>query len=335
MRIALASFTPGGAALESRIVGALRQEAGRTFAAFGKEAGPLRNWVGREFAAADALIFVGATGIAVRLLDGLLRGKDKDPAVLVLDEKGEYVIPLLSGHIGGANRLARELAGRLGARAVITTATDLNGVFAIDEWAAANGCAIDDPRRIKDISAALLRGEQVGFHSDFPVIGNLPDGFAPDAGAKAGVRVSLNAGEQNFGITLHLIPRIAVLGTGCRKGTNSGRFERFVLEVLAGAGVSVKALKTLASIDIKREEPCLPAFAAKYGLAFAVFPARELNAVPGLFSSSDFVREKTGVDNVCERAAIAACGGRLLVKKTARDGMTVALAAPGWFCSFA
>lgn len=335
MRIALASLTPGGAALERRIIAALECGGGRTFAVFAKDGGLLKDWVRQEFAAADALVFVGATGIAVRVIAGLLHGKDKDPAVLVLDEKGEFVIPLLSGHVGGANRLARELAARLGARAVITTATDLNNVFAVDEWAVANGCVIADPRRIKGISAALLRGEQVGVHSDFPVIGELPGGLVADAGPQAGVCISLDAGKNPFAATLHLIPGIAILGAGCRKGASSGEFERFALDVLAGAGVSVKALRTVASIDMKKKEPCLLAFAAKYGLEFAVFSAAELNNVPGAFASSGFVREKTGTDNVCERAATAAGGERLLVRKTARNGMTLALAVPDWSCIFA
>ena len=337
MRIALASFTPGGAALARRVTAALGNAGGpgeRAFTAFDKNAEPLRSWVSREFATADALVFVGATGIAVRMLDGLLRGKDKDPAVLVLDEKGEFVIPLLSGHIGGANRLAGELAASLGARAVITTATDINGVFAVDEWAVAHGCVIDDIEQIRNVSGALLRDERVGFHSDFPVSGNLPRGLDMEVGQDIGICVSLDAGKKPFAITLNVVPRSITLGAGCRKDTDTDRFERFVLGVLAEHGISVNALKSLASIDIKKNEPCLAAFAHKYRLTFEVFPAGELAAVPGVFTASAFVREQTGVDNVCERAAMAAGGDRLLVRKTARDGMTLALGAMDWTCAF-
>ena len=99
---------------------------------------------GEAFANMDALIFVGACGVAVRSIAPFVRDKKTDPAVLCLDERASFVIPLLSGHIGGANALAARLAGTLGAKAVITTATDVNGKFAVDAWAAQNGCAIED-----------------------------------------------------------------------------------------------------------------------------------------------------------------------------------------------
>lgn len=332
MKISLAVFTPGGRALGERVCAALPQAA---FTVFDKNEGLVRDWVSREFRSADALVFIGATGLVVRLIAGQVTAKDKDPAVLVLDEKGHYVIPLLSGHIGGANRLAVELATGLGSQVVITTATDLNGLFAIDEWSAKSGCVIDDTSRIKSVSGALLEGQRVGFVSDFPLEGCLPPGFEPYRHEhKVGVCIALDALKNPFPLTLNLLPRIAILGAGSQKGIDPGEFEHFVLDALEENSISVKSLRCLASIDLKREEPCLTTFAANYGLEFATFSAAYLNEMQGLFTGSDFVKEQTGVDNVCERAAVAAGGSNLLIRKASRDGMTLALGIPKWKCKF-
>lgn len=101
---------------------------------------------------------MGAVGIAVRAIAPHCKSKATDPAVVVLDECGRFAVPLLSGHLGGANALARALAEACGAIPVITTATDANGVFAVDEWAKAQGCAVLEPERIKLVSGALLAG---------------------------------------------------------------------------------------------------------------------------------------------------------------------------------
>ena len=340
MRIGMAFFTPDGAELARRV--ALVLESGQVVdgavvALFDKEAESLKAWFARELLLARAVIVIGAAGIAVRMLDGLMRGKDKDSAVLVLDDRGQFVIPLLSGHIGGANSLAQGLAQALGAQAVITTATDIHGVFAVDTWAVANNCAIIETGTIKAIAATLLRGEQAGFCSDFPVSGEVPpellciDEAAPPLAA--GVCVSLDTTRNPFARTLHLVPRVAILGAGCRKNTSPEVFESFVLETLAAWSVSVSALKVVASIDIKSDEPCLAAFADKYGLDFNVFPASVLQSIPGSFACSPFVQAQTGVGNVCERAAMAALAGRagrLVVPKTTGRGISLALAVLDW-----
>ena len=128
---------------------------------------------GEAFTGMDALIFVGACGVAVRSIAPFVRDKKTDPAVLCLDERASFVIPLLSGHIGGANALAARLAGALGAAAVITTATDVNGKFAVDAWAAQNGCAIEDFALAKRFAAEILEHD-LPLCSEFPVCPPLP-----------------------------------------------------------------------------------------------------------------------------------------------------------------
>ena len=283
----------------------------------------------------DLIVFVGAAGIAVRAVAPYLMGKAYDPAVIVIDEAGRFVIPLLSGHLGGANALAERLADGLGAQAVVTTATDGREVFAVDSWARAHGCVVVDPQHIKYVSGALLRGETVGVRSDFPVDGRLPAHISLQAEAESGFAIGYDTKAAPFAHTLHLVPRLVHIGIGCRRGTPVERIEAAVRAALDAAGVPRGAVCGAASIDVKRDEPGLLLFSAQAGLPLAFFSAEELRRTAGDFIPSAFVEQAVGVDNVCERAAVcAAGGGRLLCRKTARDGVTVALAERPWRARF-
>ena len=262
---------------------------------------PAAEWARAHFGTADALLFIGACGIAVRTVAPLLRDKTTDPAVLVMDEAGRHVIPILSGHIGGANALAERIAELTGAEPVLTTATDVRGVPAIDTWAAENGCAIENPAAVRDVSAAALAGRQVG------------------------VAITEREMKPPFPVTLFLRPRTLTLGAGCKKGTDPDAFEAGALAFLKNCGVSPLSLRALASVDRKAEEAALCAFAEKYRLPFLTYSAEFLRNLPGRFAHSDFAERAVGVDNVCERAA-AAGGGVLLAGKTVFPGMTFALA---------
>jgi len=333
MIVWLISYTARGRALAARVAGVLEGEGNlcRTFA-LPKfcEAGdePLTlsaaDWAGAGFEQAEALIFCCAAGIAVRAVAPHVHDKRSDPAVLVLDEGGTFVIPLLSGHLGGANALAENLAQRLPATAVLTTATDVNGVFAVDVFAKANGLFIGDMALAKAVSAALLAGEKVGFRSDLPVKGALPEGLTA-GDASLGICVSAED-KQPFSRTLRLIPRRYAVGLGCRRGKGEAELEAFLRENLNRCGVRLREIMALASIDLKKDEPGLVALSERLSLPFVTYSAEALRSAPGTFTPSAFVMEVTGVDAVCERAAVLASGGELIVNKVAESGMTFALA---------
>ncbi len=143
-----------------------------------------KEWAGKQFESADGIIFIGATGIAVRSIAPYVASKKTDPAVLVTDECGKFVISLLSGHLGGANELALQAAEALHAVPIVTTATDLEGKFAVDVFAKKNNCHIFRMKEAKEVSAALLAGEKVGFYSEFPWEGELPDGLVNCCGLR-------------------------------------------------------------------------------------------------------------------------------------------------------
>lgn len=288
--------------------------------------GGVREWAGRAFREADGILFVGAAGIAVRAVAPHLRCKDRDPAVLVLDEAGRHVIPILSGHLGGANALALETARLLGAQPVITTGTDVNGRFACDVWAKENGLSVVNLGAVKLVSGALLRGERVGLKTEIPVSGALPEGVSHQEGGEVGICVSIRE-ERPFQETLLLAPRAVVLGIGCRRGASKDDIETAVRAVLKERRILPEAVRAAASVDLKKDEGGLIAFCAERGILFSTYSAEELLVVPGAFSQSRFVKSVAGVDCVCERAALrAARDGTLIVPKTAVGPVTVAAA---------
>ena len=319
--IAFAAFTDRGAALAER----LRQELGGTLTRIGAGQGiSLGNWTRDAFqTGCRALVFVGAVGIAVRAIAPCLQSKAVDPAVVAVDEGGRYAVPVASGHLGGANDLAREIARICGSEAVITTATDLRHAFAVDEWARRQGCVVTEPGKIKEISSRALRGESIRVFSRWPVSGTPPEGVLLTGEEGCHVRVDVGRGD---GRALSLVPRVAVLGVGCRRGTSRETLEAVFSALCRETGLWPEAVVLAATIDLKAAEPGLLTFCASRGWPLAAYSTSQLMAVEGTFTASEFVRRVTGTDNVCERSAALAAGGAIWTGKHAGDGITMAVA---------
>lgn len=329
MTCAYLAFTSKGLALARKLAAAQPGAVARC----GENGVTLANWTAAQFAQSDALVFVGAVGIAVRAIAPHCRSKATDPAVVVLDECGRFAIPLLSGHLGGANDLARRLAKACSAVPAITTATDANGVFAVDEWAKHQHCFVAEPARIKKVSGALLAGRTVRFASDWPIQGTPPAGVEP-AGDAVQANFALTITPTMTSYALHIIPRIAVLGIGCKRGTPANKLADAFAAFCAETKLAPQSIAAAASIDLKMDELGLAEFGQKQGWPVTFYTADELCAAPGQFAHSDFVQSITGVDNVCERAAVLAAGGSVWAHKWARDGVTFAVAlrpfTPDW-----
>lgn len=277
----------------------------------------------------QALVFVGATGICIRAIAPYLRDKTVDPAVISLDERANFVIPLIAGHIGGANELARQLAARVGGVACVTTATDVNGLFAVDEWAARNQLAIGSLKAAKAVAAALVNGDSVGLVKDSNVAiqGDLPKQVVLGEAAEVGMAISVFDNITPFGTTLQLFPKLVHLGIGCRRNTPLENIEALVLMALENMHIDMRSVVSLASVDLKSDEQGLLAFAKKYKLQANFYTADELNALEGDFTPSAFVKSIVGVSNVCERSAVKdSDGGELILRKTSLNGVTVAVA---------
>ena len=289
--------------------------------------------VGRLFERSDAFIFVCACGIAVRAVAPYLGTKADDPAVIVMDDSGKFVIPVLSGHIGGANRLAEILSEGLGSTAVITTATDSGGRFSPDSFAAANELIITDLKAAKEIAAEVLDDEKIGFSSAYQHSG-LPSELTEFGVCRTGICVGTNIDEKPFPVTLNLVPRNIVLGIGCKKGISADAINIAVNDVLEKNNIDINRISEVATIDIKKDEEGLCDFCSRFGFKMSTYSAEELMKVTGDFDSSDFVLETTGADNVCERSAVLCSGGKLIVKKFAADGVTVAVAEKTVYLDF-
>ena len=287
----------------------------------------IRVWAGEQMRKKNALLFIGAVGIAVRAIAPHIENKLSDSPVIVMDEVGVFCVPILSGHMGGANELAIFIAEIKGATPVITTATDINGCFAVDVFARENNLFITDKDAIKKISAKVLSGERLTMSVESGHIFNEEGIFSEAAdGArkeripdkipdeiilekyppKGYVDVLVTSEDAGYDAGIILKPRRYILGAGCRRGLLPEVFEEKVLKELEKLGVSVNELASLATVDLKSDEEAFLCFCKKHRLELRCFSPEKLMQAEGDFSHSDFVLKTTGADNVCERAAACA-----------------------------
>ncbi|WP_243357952.1 cobalt-precorrin 5A hydrolase [Fundidesulfovibrio terrae] len=337
-RLAVYALTPQGARLARGLAG----EFGADLYLPRKLAGPdekafdsLPAQVAEVFHSYQGHLFVAACGIVVRAVAPLLKGKSQDPAVVALDQAGRHAVSLLSGHLGGANDLARRAAAVSGGEAVITTATDTAGLPSLDLLARDSNLAIENLGAVKNVNAGLLEGRivQVFDPEARLVIPQAHCGLFEWVGAPHLLEadrpcVAVSWREGSFpAACLKLRPRVVVAGTGCRKGTPASEIVEAVREACARRGVAVKSLAALASIEAKRGEPGLREAADVLGLDLIFFPASRLGEVAVPNPSANALKHM-GVESVCEAAALLATGAdTLLLPKMKTKTVTVALAA--------
>jgi cobalt-precorrin 5A hydrolase len=301
---------------------------------------------GEAFKDSNGLVFIGASGIAVRAVAPWLKRKDLDPGVVVIDELATFVVSLVSGHLGGANRLAREIAAILKATPVITTATDVSGLPCIEDLVERFDLVIEDVKKIKAVNSAILKGACIRIIDADPerlkAMREVP-GFSsrsafrfsrrfPEMGGAGPFVLVSSAGAPDIPgafkrRTLVLRPAEFVVGMGCRRGAASSDIERLVKRVFKDAGISVKAIRNLATVDVKSDEPGLIGFAQKYGLGVEFYKAGALSRVKPPSGSSSVVMRALGTGAVSEPAALLSSGARRLwVKKKKSKNVTVAVA---------
>ncbi|MBM4302199.1 MAG: cobalt-precorrin 5A hydrolase [Deltaproteobacteria bacterium] len=291
------------------------------------------------FERGDNLVCIMAAGIVVRGIAPYLQGKDTDPAVVVVDEAGRFAISLLSGHLGGANELARRVAKVLGGAPVITTATDVQGLPALDVLAVQHGLTIENLAGVRPIHMALLEGRPVrlvdpegflyGELSAFPELFSLD----PDLDrALNGPGPTVYAGfRERYWPPgwLRLRPRNLVAGMGCHKGAPAEELVEFIKQTFKQEGLSLLSLKALATIEAKKDEPGLRMAARVLGVEFLWFTATELEDIP-VPNPSPRVARHMQVASVSEAAALKAGGVELIVTKQKSPNATLAVARVVW-----
>lgn len=333
MIIKIVSFTDEGKKTENLLkekipdVLWIRKNAGETLAA----------WTGDAFSKRIPLIFVSAAGIAVRAAAPFVKDKFSDSPVVVVDEKCRFALPLLSGHFGGANDIARLIAAKTGAQAVITTATDVEGKFAADVFAGKNSLQIMSRGGIKKVSSKILKSEKIriwisgGIEISSFAQKNIPDEIEimrqKDEPFFADIKIA-DAVSPDKECSLFLRPKNLCVGIGCRRGKNFADLKSFLMQTFQEKGFNIDEISRFSSIDIKKNETGLLELAQFFNVPFQTFPACALLCAEGEFSESEFVEKTTGVPNVCERAAVLSGGDGavLLLRKTAHNGMTLAAA---------
>ena len=274
----------------------------------------------------DRIVFIGAAGIAVRYIAPFVADKRRDPAVVVIDPVGRYVIPILSGHLGGANAYAVELAKAMGAEAVLTTASDSLGFEAIDVFAQRENYAFDDMVAMKEVAAAMVAGRQILWYSeedalpDYPHIKRVTSMDAADV--KDGVVVTTKDVEIRSG--LQLVPRRIHLGIGSKKGTDPQTLVELIKKTLKTYAIHPMALAAIHTIDIKKEEPAIVYAAKAFGVPLKIYTAEELSRNENRCEGSDFVRATVGVSSVSCTAAYMG-GETMIAEKIREEGFTLSI----------
>ncbi|NVO00199.1 MAG: cobalt-precorrin 5A hydrolase [Geobacteraceae bacterium] len=348
MKIAIITITRNGARLGARLQSGFADAelyalpkylgtAGKGAIAIEPDLGALFE---RLWPEVGGFICIMATGIVVRKIAPYLRGKDVDPAVVVMDDAGKFSISLLSGHLGGANELAERCAFVTGARAVITTATDANGLPSFDMLAKENGWAIEDLSRVKVLNSLLIDDEKIAVVDDTGLVrsffhgqGRLQfhesfvAGLRSEAKGFLFVTNSIIPPQLRSESLLVLRPKNLVLGIGCNSGTSADEIEGVVISNLKRLFLSSASIALVASAEAKSREPGLIEAAERFGVPFICYPSEELNSVESPTPPSAYVMAAIGATGVAEPAALLASGrGELILKKIKSGNVTLAIA---------
>jgi cobalt-precorrin 5A hydrolase len=296
---------------------------------------PLGPTLAATFPDYDCHVFVISVGAVVRLIAPLLKDKKVDPAVVCVDDAAQWSICVLSGHAGRGNQFTGQVAAALGARPIVTTASDVRGTLTVDILGRDLGWTLDDPERnVTRGCAAVVNAAPVMFVQET----GEPDWWAADQPLPAGVRyaTSLDAIDPlayeilliasdrlldrthaaHFARAVVYRPKSLVVGLGCDKAAPPELVERGLRELLERHGLALASVKEIATIDLKRDEPALLALSRKFAWPLRNYPAAELDCVPGIENPSETVKRHVGTRAVAEAAALLAAGAqRLLVPK--------------------
>lgn len=296
----------------------------------------LRGTLAQNFNRYTGHILICAAGMAIRCFAPLLQSKADDPAVVVVDQHGRYAVSLLSGHLGGANVLAQQVAEVLGGQAVVTTATDNLGLPSLEMEARRLGLQVKNLRALAAVSGALVDGHKVplcdpagwldSVTSQHPELFKL---IGPDQAEDLITQPLIWVGWQSMRVPdpwLVLRPRCVVLGMGCNRATSADELLQLAHAALAAAGAAKSSLKVLASAEAKRSEPGLLDAARQLGVE-PVFYAHEKLAQVVVPNPSKAALRCLGTGSVCEAAAILAShNGELILAKIKSINATAAVA---------
>ena len=275
------------------------------------------------------IIFISSTGIAVRAIAPYIKSKEVDPAVLVIDNSCNYVISLLSGHLGGANEITLKASAILSAKAIITTATDNLGITAPDMIAKDNGFIIENLKKAKEIAALLVEGKIIGFLDEKGIM-KTPAGYSSNLEDICGLVCVCSCENINTGLvenitpTLKLIRKNIVLGIGCRKKFPYEKMKQTVLRMLKEYNIDSRSIMSIATVDVKKDEVAIVELADYFKCQLKIFTIEDIKTIQHKFSGSDFVEKTIGARAVCE-PCIELSGAKIIKNKMKLEGMTLCI----------
>lgn len=294
------------------------------------------------FSQFDHILYIMASGIVVRAIAPLVVSKASDPAVLVMDECGKHCISLLSGHLGGANEWARDVAAACGADPVITTATDVHGLLAPDDAARKLMMRIEPLSALKPVNSTIAAGNDFRWFLDPAVQGadSIRERLAAIGVASYPLTALHTADFEACAIIsentvfidkphVYLRPLNLFVGIGCKRGTEKAYIQDAFEKALAMIGAPVYQVKSLASVTLKADEEGLLAFAKEQKLPIHFYTPEELRTIGDMYHMeiSGFVEKTIGVGNVCQTASLKeAKKGKTLLPKTKFTKVTIAIA---------
>ncbi|WIV11806.1 cobalt-precorrin 5A hydrolase [Proteiniborus sp. MB09-C3] len=286
----------------------------------------LDEFIGSIFYSYDIILFIMATGIVVRSIAKYIVNKTTDPGVLVMDERGQFVISLLSGHLGGANKAAELLADKIGGQPVITTASDVKGLIAVDTLAEKLDCQISSMTNAKNVTALIVNDEMVRIESDIDMGIELPDNIVTEGEAKGRIYVTNRILNIDHIYEVQLIPKNIIIGIGCKSGISSEAIICAVTEALNSLNIDCRSIKHFATVDVKQKEAGIFEAAKHYETIVKIVQREEIKTVEHKFQCSEFVRKTIGVGAVCEPcAALTAKKGHFLMRKKSYSGITLSI----------
>lgn len=284
----------------------------------------------------EGIIFISATGIASRFIAPFIEDKTKDPAIIVIDDRGKFIISLLSGHLGGANKITEDISRQIGGIPVITTASDSRGFDSIDIFAKNNNYYIEDMKSITKLTSMMVNNKRIGFFTEDNVIINYPnikvldslDNIGKDKKYIEGLiivssKIIKDEKLRNIPYTI-LRPKNINIGIGCRKNVEEKRIITAIEEALSTVSISNKSIKAIATIEIKKEEKGIIDTAKYYNLPLKIFTIKEIEKIEEMFEKSQFVKDTIGVYSVSEPCAYL-LGGNIILPKSKHNGITISI----------
>lgn len=352
-KTAIITVTKNGTELGQRLAGLLPESylfipakfatgQGKDWHAF---QGSVRQVAGEVLGRYENVVLITAVGIAVRLVSPELKSKHQDPAVVVVDEKGQFVVSLLSGHIGGANELTRKIASLIGAQPVITTASEIDGTIAVDLLGREFGWTLENKDNVTRVSAALINSEEVGIYQDagektwqprdkplqdnILIFTSLASLLESTCSAALIITDRLLGKEYSTLLERAVVyrPKSLVVGIGCNQGVSCSQIEEAVKRVFLEQGLSIASIRNLATIELKSREQGLLEFARVHAIPIDFFTKEALNQLSYPSSPSNVTFRHVGVHAVCEPAVLLSSKNDfLVVPKTKLGDITIAVA---------